>query len=83
VLIAQRSLYIRGGPTGMRAPLTRRRSDTLRWHDACQLFGPTGLVASIWGMNVGGIPFSGSQNGFWVVAGLIAAVFTSVALVLF
>jgi hypothetical protein len=25
----------------------------------------------IWGMNVGGIPFSGSSNGFWVVAGLV------------
>jgi hypothetical protein len=38
-----------------------------------------GNSASIWGMNVGGIPFSGSPNGFWVVAGLIAAVFTLVA----
>src|ERR1700719_2535825 len=47
------------------------------------IFLPATLIASIWGMNVGGIPFSGSQNGFWVVAGLIAAVFTLVALVLF
>jgi hypothetical protein len=42
------------------------------------------LIASIWGMNVGGIPFSGSpKNGFWVVAGLIAAVFALVAIVLY
>jgi zinc transporter len=47
------------------------------------IFLPAALIASIWGMNVGGIPFSGSPNGFWVVAGLIAAVVTLVALVLF
>jgi len=34
-------------------------------------------------MNVGGVPFSGSPNGFWVVGGLIAAVFVLVAIVLF
>jgi Mg2+ and Co2+ transporter CorA len=34
-------------------------------------------------MNVGGIPFSTSPNGFWVVGGLIAAVFAVVAIVLF
>jgi Mg2+ and Co2+ transporter CorA len=48
------------------------------------IFLPATLIASIWGMNVGGIPFSsGSPNGFWVVAGLIAVVFASVAIVLF
>jgi zinc transporter len=44
------------------------------------IFLPATLIASIWGMNVGGIPFSGSPNGFWVVAGLIAAVYCSVGL---
>jgi zinc transporter len=47
------------------------------------IFLPATLIASIWGMNVGGIPFSGNPNGFWVVAGLIAAVFALVALVLY
>jgi len=47
------------------------------------IFLPATLIASVWGMNVGGIPFSGSPNGFWVVAGLIAAVFTLVAIALF
>ena len=47
------------------------------------IFLPATLVAGIWGMNVGGIPFSGSPNGFLVVAGLIAAVFALVAIVLF
>ena len=47
------------------------------------IFLPATLIASIWGMNVGGIPFSGSPIGFWVVAGLIAAVFALVAIVLF
>jgi len=47
------------------------------------IFLPATLVAGIWGMNVGGIPFSGNPNGFWVVGGLIAAVFASVATVLF
>ena len=44
---------------------------------------PATLIASIWGMNVGGIPFSGSPNGFWVVGGLIAVVLALVAIVLF
>ena len=47
------------------------------------IFLPATLTASIWGMNVGGIPFSGNPNGFWVVGGLIAAVFALVATVLF
>ena len=47
------------------------------------IFLPATLVAGIWGMNVGGIPFSGSPNGFWVVGELIAAVFALVAIVLF
>jgi hypothetical protein len=33
-------------------------------------------------MNVGGIPFSGSPNGFWVVGGLITAFFAMFAIVL-
>ena len=47
------------------------------------IFLPATLIAGIWGMNVGGIPFSGNPNGFWVVGGLIAAVFALVAIVLF
>ena len=47
------------------------------------IFLPATLIASVWGMNVGGIPFSGSSNGFWVVAGVIAAVFTLFAIVLY
>ena len=47
------------------------------------IFLPATLIASIWGMNVGGIPVSGSPIGFWVVAGLIVAVFALVAIVLF
>jgi hypothetical protein len=47
------------------------------------IFLPATLTASTWGMNVGGIPFSDNPNGFWVVGGLIAAVFAVVAIVLF
>jgi zinc transporter len=47
------------------------------------IFLPATLIASIWGMNVGGIPFSGSSNGFWVVAGVIATIFTLFAIVLY
>ena len=46
-------------------------------------FLPATLIASVWGTNVGGIPFSASPNGFGVIAGLIAAVFTLVAIVIF
>jgi zinc transporter len=41
------------------------------------------LIAGIWGMNVGGIPFTGSPNGFWAVGGLILITFALVAFVLF
>lgn len=37
-------------------------------------FLPATLIASVWGTNVGGIPFGSSPYGFWVVCGLIAAV---------
>jgi zinc transporter len=47
------------------------------------IFLPATLIASIWGMNVGGLPFSSSPNGFWVVAALIAAAFALVAIFLF
>jgi zinc transporter len=47
------------------------------------IFLPATLIASVWGTNVGGIPFSSSPNGFWMVSGLIAAVLALVATVLF
>jgi zinc transporter len=47
------------------------------------IFLPATLIASIWGMNVGGLPFSGSPNGFWVVGGLMSAAFALVVIVLF
>ncbi|HWZ69982.1 MAG TPA: efflux RND transporter permease subunit [Casimicrobiaceae bacterium] len=31
-------------PLACGAPFARRRSATLRWHDGCQLFGPTARV---------------------------------------
>jgi zinc transporter len=37
-------------------------------------FLPATLIASVWGTNVGGIPFGSSPNGFWIVCGLTAAV---------
>jgi len=46
------------------------------------IFMPATLVASIWGMNVGGLPFSDSPDGFLVVGGLIAATFVAVVLIL-
>jgi zinc transporter len=44
------------------------------------VFLPATLIAGIWGMNVGGIPFGDSPNGFWIVGGLIAAFFSSFAI---
>ena len=46
------------------------------------VFLPSTLIAGIWGMNVGGTPFSNSPNGFWVVGGLIAAFNALFAIVL-
>jgi zinc transporter len=46
------------------------------------IFLPATLIASIWGMNVGGIPFSDSPIGFWIVSGLVAGAFALVAIVL-
>ena len=47
------------------------------------IFLPATLISGIWGINVGGIPFSGSPNGFWVVGGLIIAILALVAIVLY
>src|SRR5271165_2217287 len=44
---------------------------------------PASLITGMWGMDVGGIPFSASPNGFWVVNGLIAVVSALVAILLF
>jgi zinc transporter len=44
---------------------------------------PATLITGIWGMGVGGIPFSGSPNGFWAINGLIAAVSALVVILLF
>jgi zinc transporter len=46
------------------------------------IFLPATLIASIWGMNVTGIPFGDSPNGFWVVGGLIAGAFALTTVVL-
>jgi zinc transporter len=47
------------------------------------IFLPATLIAGIWGMNVGGLPFGSSPHGFWAVGGLIAAAFALVAIILF
>jgi hypothetical protein len=47
------------------------------------IFLPATLIGSLWDMNVGGIPFSTSPNGFWVIAGLMAAAFALAAVILF
>ena len=46
------------------------------------IFLPATLITGIWGMNVGGTPFSDSPIGFWEVGGLIAASFALVAIIL-
>jgi zinc transporter len=46
------------------------------------IFLPATLIASIWGMNVAGIPFGDSPNGFWMVGGLIAGACALTAVVL-
>jgi zinc transporter len=43
---------------------------------------PATLITGIWGINVAGIPFSDSPNGFWVVAGLIGAAVAAVSIAL-
>jgi len=46
------------------------------------IFLPSTLIASIWGMNVGGIPFADNPIGFWVVDGLIVAAFVFITIFL-
>jgi Mg2+ and Co2+ transporter CorA len=31
------------------------------------------MIASFWGMNVGGLPFAASSSGFWIVMALSGA----------
>lgn len=40
---------------------------------------PVNLVAGLFGMNVGGIPFGEDRRGFWLVVGLLIAVTASLA----
>jgi zinc transporter len=47
------------------------------------IFLPATTIASVWGMNVIGTPFSSSPNGFWIVGGLIAASFALATFILF
>jgi zinc transporter len=39
---------------------------------------PINIIAGLFGMNVGGIPFSTHEHGFWVIVAVVAT-FTSVA----
>ncbi|MFV8104415.1 CorA family divalent cation transporter, partial [Enterobacter cloacae complex sp.6730515] len=39
---------------------------------------PINLVSGLLGMNIGGIPFRGAQNGFWIVA-LLSLTLTSLS----
>ena len=43
---------------------------------------PINLVAGLFGMNVGGIPFSEHESGFWIVVGLLATVTTTAVLLI-
>ena len=40
---------------------------------------PINLLAGLFGMNVGGIPFADHEAGFWVVVGLLAVITTAAA----
>lgn len=40
------------------------------------------IIASIWGMNVGGLPFLNEPWGFWVVIGIIVAITVPVLIVM-
>jgi zinc transporter len=44
---------------------------------------PVALIAGMWGMNVGGIPFGTGPNGFWEVGALMAAAIIAVGIILF
>ena len=35
------------------------------------IFLPLGLIAGVWGMNVNGLPFGDSPNGFWLLLGVM------------
>jgi zinc transporter len=39
---------------------------------------PVNIIAGLFGMNVGGIPFAADAGGFWVIVGLVA-LFTTIA----
>jgi zinc transporter len=38
------------------------------------IFLPLHLIAGLWGMNVGGIPYASSPIGFWAITGFIALI---------
>jgi zinc transporter len=44
------------------------------------IFLPLSLVTGMWGLNVGGIPFTGDPSGFVIMCSVIAAIATTLAL---
>jgi zinc transporter len=44
---------------------------------------PVNMIAGLFGMNVGGIPYAESSHGFWIVSGLVATISTTAAWLIF
>lgn len=52
----------------------RTNRTTMRLTTVATVLLPMSLVASMWGMNLKGLPFEEDPNGFWWMAGVIAVV---------
>lgn len=47
---------------------------TMRLTVIAAIFLPANVIAAIWGMNTGGLPFGAHSYGFWIVLGIVVVV---------
>lgn len=47
---------------------------TMRLTVIAAIFLPANVIAAIWGMNTGGLPFAAHASGFWIVLGIVVVV---------
>lgn len=47
---------------------------TMRLTVIAAIFLPANVIAAIWGMNTGGLPFASHGSGFWIVLGMVFVV---------
>lgn len=70
--VRERCAIVKDQLTDMRAEEMNRNMMILSVVAA--IFLPLGLISGMFGMNVGGMPWTESQNGFWIVTAMVTGI---------